>query len=341
MTHFQDDRPLVPDTLPMRTFWFRDPRMALPERGLLSFIVTHARGYKLTVAQMIAETKSAKDAVYSSLAKLVALNYVVRHQPRNDDGSFGEITYSYGPAMFECQYERNWGPRREHRNSDDSGASSPPGEETAAQAASGFSGSGKPASGRSGSGKPASGKPDTKTRKTKGLKPSGDPTNQTPQSPPEPNADAEAKTDGGGSDFIPDQNQMDRAGAVLDRIVRAVPVVRHPSGNARLGLVRALARHLAAGWHEDDLGEALSASFRGAGTVAKVLHWRMQHELGPPPPPPPPVPPPVPRQPPKVVDPIGDALRAAPKLDRDVARETVYATIAKSRRRQSDQAAAS
>jgi hypothetical protein len=112
VTYFE--RPVMPtdNYTQLPNHWARDPRLSDKAKGRLWSISTHAAGYRLTIAQMIAETKDGREAVYSSLAELVKFGYLVREQLRRPDGKLGEVRYTYGPACTEPAYVRNWG----HKN---------------------------------------------------------------------------------------------------------------------------------------------------------------------------------------------------------------------------------
>ncbi len=109
MTYFE--RPAMPadNYTQLPNHWARDPRLSDKAKGRLWSISTHAAGYRLTIAQMIAETKDGREAVYSSLAELVKFGYLVREQLRRPDGKLGEVRYTYGPACTEQAYVRGWG----------------------------------------------------------------------------------------------------------------------------------------------------------------------------------------------------------------------------------------
>jgi hypothetical protein len=73
--------------------WVRDPEMKLKARGLLVYIASHRIGYKLTVAQMVAECADGKDAVYGAIGELKTLGYLRAVRRRGDGGVLGEVDY--------------------------------------------------------------------------------------------------------------------------------------------------------------------------------------------------------------------------------------------------------
>lgn len=73
--------------------WLRDPRLSYKAKGLLAYVASHSAGYRLTVQQMISQSRDGRDAVYSGIKELVQVGYLVRVQIRNDDGTVGEVDY--------------------------------------------------------------------------------------------------------------------------------------------------------------------------------------------------------------------------------------------------------
>lgn len=319
-SYLEGGRELVPETAPMRYHWFRDPRMSLAARGLLSFIVTHSPKYRLTVRQMIKETKTGKQAVYTALAELVELEYIARDQERTSGNRFGKTRYLYGPALFDQLYTRNWGKQDDHAHSDDSDDSDSVGgsmDKTAGQTASQDPGSGFPVSGSS-----ASGKPDHKEVKDLEVKSSRDET-PSPPSPPEDVSNGSTVVAEQGGEKDPEKIQ-EQALDVLEDLLSDLPKIRRPQGSAWSDVVDLVAAKLTEGWSVNNLPLALSGSFKGVGSVAGVLRHRIA-KLGPPPPP-------KPR--PAAVEYVpgrpeddgeSDRLLAAGRLDREAARAVAQA----------------
>lgn len=162
MTEFVDEFDPTANFTTSPNHWCRDPRLTLKAKGLLVYIKGHAPGYRLTVDQMIAESKDGRDAVYAALKELVEYEYLRRIQVR-DRGKVVQVTYKWGPAATQQQYERAW-KSKETAGETTSGKSGSGGEPdvSAGETTSGFSGSGFSSSGKTGSGNP-----DTKKTKRK------------------------------------------------------------------------------------------------------------------------------------------------------------------------------
>jgi hypothetical protein len=132
--------------------WARDRRMHLKARGLLVYIASHAQGYRLSVAQMVAECADGKAAVYAALTELRDLGYLQVMQGRDDRGRLAEVDYLLVDPAETATAEGVDNPA-EGANPQVSTASrkSETGGKSAASrfSASSFSASGKPASGKS------------------------------------------------------------------------------------------------------------------------------------------------------------------------------------------------
>lgn len=87
----------------------RDPRLSDRAKGRMAYLASHAVGYRVTIAQQIAETKDGRDSVYSGLKELIEFEYLVRRQERGERGRHGKVSYEWGPAASEQRYERAWG----------------------------------------------------------------------------------------------------------------------------------------------------------------------------------------------------------------------------------------
>jgi hypothetical protein len=124
--------------------WVRDKRMKLKARGLLVYIASHKEGYRLTVAQMIAECADGRDAVYAAIKELKNLGDLRAVQGRGQGGLLTEVDYE---LCDPAESTESADPEPE-----------PVGESTA----SGFSVSGESVSGESVSGSSVSGEPATK-----------------------------------------------------------------------------------------------------------------------------------------------------------------------------------
>lgn len=136
--------------------WARDPKLSFKAKGLLTYLLSHQDGYRLTVEQVIAEATDGKSAVYSALKELVEHGYLVRVQRRGERGKVGEVDYyvADSPGETASGFTASGKP--------ESGAELGQQDETAGETASRFSASGLSASGESTTKK-------TRVKKTKVL----------------------------------------------------------------------------------------------------------------------------------------------------------------------------
>lgn len=74
--------------------WTRDKRLSWKARGLLGYLLSHAEGWRTTVADLIAAGPDGRDSIRAGLAELRANGYLVRDQAKRDDGTFAEVTYT-------------------------------------------------------------------------------------------------------------------------------------------------------------------------------------------------------------------------------------------------------
>jgi hypothetical protein len=77
----------------VRNEWARDRRISYKARGLLTYLCSHAAGYRCSQAQMIADSDDGRAAIRSALAELEAAGYLHRERARTDAGRFGETDY--------------------------------------------------------------------------------------------------------------------------------------------------------------------------------------------------------------------------------------------------------
>jgi hypothetical protein len=66
--------------------WLRDRRLTLCDKGLLAYITSHAAGYALTIAQIVAESKNGYDAINTALKHLEKIGYLRRERRRGPNG---------------------------------------------------------------------------------------------------------------------------------------------------------------------------------------------------------------------------------------------------------------
>lgn len=166
------------------------------------------------------------------------------------------------------------------------------------------------------------------TSDTQPITPDPEPTPIPPKAPTAGPATLSVVEDGEGEED-PRQELQEPAERALDRVLADLPASRRPRGGARIRLVDAITEHLAAGWTERDLADAISGSFNGVAVVAKVLTYRIG-ELGDPPPAPAPRVRTIP--PPPVDDPVPARLLADggdPAAAKAYAAEQIAAALAK------------
>jgi hypothetical protein len=200
---------------PMANHWFRDPRLGGKAKGYMGYIATNTAEYELSVKQLIAEMADGRDAVYAGLTELVTFHYLIRDQGRRDDGKRGEVTYRFGPAAYEQQYERAWGRHAagsaplDEVGKPGSGPDQAERDVSPAQTASGkpVSGptceddvsAGQTASGFAGSGFAGSGRSDTKKISSKEISSKKDQNPHAPARASAPTAPDKTETRGGDS----------------------------------------------------------------------------------------------------------------------------------------------
>ncbi|MEU4558409.1 hypothetical protein AB0F72_08465 [Actinoplanes sp. NPDC023936] len=85
--------------------WARDPKLSYKAKGLLTYLLSHEDGYRLTLEQMIAESTGGKAAVYSAIKELRERGYLECVQRRGDGGKAGEMDYyvADSPAQTASQ----------------------------------------------------------------------------------------------------------------------------------------------------------------------------------------------------------------------------------------------
>lgn len=75
--------------------WVRDPRLDPNAFRILSVILSHSAGYRLSVAQIMRETGIGRDGVNAAYDRMLSLGYFVAvEQTRADRGRFAENDYT-------------------------------------------------------------------------------------------------------------------------------------------------------------------------------------------------------------------------------------------------------
>lgn len=123
--------------------WARDPKLSLKAKGLLTYLLSHEDGYRLTMEQVIAETKEGKSAVYAAIKELIEHEYLRRSQDRLPGGKVGELHYYVADAP--AQTASGFTASRKPESGDDQGKQDASAGETAYR----FSASGSSACGKS------------------------------------------------------------------------------------------------------------------------------------------------------------------------------------------------
>ncbi len=76
-----------------RNCWARDRRIGYKGRGLLTYLLSHADGYKISQAQIVRESTDGREAVSTGLRELEAAGYLRRTKQRSA-GRFAEDDYA-------------------------------------------------------------------------------------------------------------------------------------------------------------------------------------------------------------------------------------------------------
>src|ERR1041384_6567683 len=86
----------------------RDKRLSWGARGLLTYLLTHKRGWKIKISDLVRQSPNAKrDAIYTVIRELRIHRYMVRKSKRQRNGRFGWYTAVYespvGAMMTEAE----------------------------------------------------------------------------------------------------------------------------------------------------------------------------------------------------------------------------------------------
>jgi hypothetical protein len=78
--------------------WVRDARLSLKARGLLTLVMSHSRGWSLSINLLAQQNQEGKDAIRSAINELEEFGYLTRSQV-NEGGRFGEAVWTtHDPA---------------------------------------------------------------------------------------------------------------------------------------------------------------------------------------------------------------------------------------------------
>ncbi|NJA56672.1 hypothetical protein [Streptomyces sp. NEAU-H3] len=246
---------------------FRDPRLSAKAKGIFGFISTHRQGWGVTPASIAASMRDGEGAVKAGLRELEAFGYLLRRQPRREDGTMGSIVYritdmpssqplsEIGSPGVTCEdVPRDGsleGPRRSEPVDENPLAVHPPAD-------------------------------DAPHKKTNSNDIKGEKTT-TPSAPPlalVPQPAGEALTGGGGGEVAPLKGtDKDAAAAFVDRLPFGGRV---PGPRQRDHLVAQIAVAFAAGWSELDLRAQLTEETQSAKSLTAVYRHRLDPDNLPP-----------------------------------------------------------
>lgn len=83
----------------------RDARLSFKARGLLAYLLSHANGFDLSAAALLAVTTDGRDAINAGIHELERLGYLARVQVRGVAGRLGSTHYAVAddPALLNAQ----------------------------------------------------------------------------------------------------------------------------------------------------------------------------------------------------------------------------------------------
>jgi hypothetical protein len=73
--------------------WLRDDRLSFKARGLLALVMSHSRGWSLSINSLAEQNQEGKDAIRSAINELEKFGYLTRTQVK-DGGRFGETVWT-------------------------------------------------------------------------------------------------------------------------------------------------------------------------------------------------------------------------------------------------------
>ena len=73
--------------------WLRDERLSFKARGLISLVMSHSRGWSLSINALAEQNQEGKDAIRSAITELEKYGYLTRTQ-LNEGGRFGESVWT-------------------------------------------------------------------------------------------------------------------------------------------------------------------------------------------------------------------------------------------------------
>ena len=73
--------------------WLRDERLSFKARGLMALVMSHSKGWSLSINSLANQNQEGKDAIRSAIIELEKFGYLTRTQV-NDAGRFGESVWT-------------------------------------------------------------------------------------------------------------------------------------------------------------------------------------------------------------------------------------------------------
>jgi hypothetical protein len=125
-------RPPTVRFVQIRNEWARDRRIGLKEKGLLTYLHSHADGYELSLSQIVRDSTDGKDAVRTGLTRLEEAGYLTQVRERGEGGRWGEVDYvladpfdAAGHLLPQHQRETRQSDAADRRETRQSGLSAP------------------------------------------------------------------------------------------------------------------------------------------------------------------------------------------------------------------------
>ena len=82
--------------------WLRDSRLSFKARGLLALVMSHSKGWSLSINSIAEQNQEGKDAIRSAISELEGFGYLSRSQV-NEHGRFGEAVWiTHDPNATDC-----------------------------------------------------------------------------------------------------------------------------------------------------------------------------------------------------------------------------------------------
>ena len=90
--------------------WVRDQRLSLKSKGLLTQLLSHTPGWKMTISSLAKANNCGYHTIASAIQELETAGYLKRVQKKSDNGQFGEMiwfTVSPGEPFVENPTSEN------------------------------------------------------------------------------------------------------------------------------------------------------------------------------------------------------------------------------------------